>query len=189
MFCATPTMLRMRFRRRSWCWHCGGVRSGSATHWRAGSMGWRGGCRAARRPRQFAGAPASNVAQRLTVEAYEPSADRPDLRVLYEELDRLPPRYREPVVLCDLEGLSHEAAAVRLGCAVSTVGVRRRRARRKLRERLTRAALRSAQERPSRISRCKGLRPPSRRRWRGQRSRRCGARWVQGRSPGRSRRR
>ena len=74
----------------------------------------------------------------LTVEAYEPPADRPDLRVLYEELDRLPPRYREPVVLCDLEGLSHEQAAVRLGCAVSTVGVRLLRARGRLRERLNR---------------------------------------------------
>ena len=40
---------------------------------------------------------------------------------LHEEIARLPRRYREPVVLCYLEGLSSEQAAVRIGCAPGTV--------------------------------------------------------------------
>ncbi len=35
---------------------------------------------------------------------------------LYQEIDRLPEVYRAPVVLCHLEGLSHEQSASRLGC-------------------------------------------------------------------------
>ena len=40
---------------------------------------------------------------------------------LYEEIDRLPDRYRIPVVLCDLEGRSYEAAARHVGCPVGTL--------------------------------------------------------------------
>ena len=35
--------------------------------------------------------------------------------MLFEEIDRLPERYRMPVILCHLEGLSYEAAAPVLG--------------------------------------------------------------------------
>ena len=48
----------------------------------------------------------------------------------------LPPRYREVVVLCDLEELDYAAAAETLGCAVGTVRSRLYRARRLLMERL-----------------------------------------------------
>jgi RNA polymerase sigma-70 factor (ECF subfamily) len=41
----------------------------------------------------------------------------------------LPPRYREVVVLCDLEGKSYEAAALMLECAIGTVRSRLHRAR------------------------------------------------------------
>ncbi|WP_337174976.1 sigma-70 family RNA polymerase sigma factor [Paludisphaera sp.] len=58
--------------------------------------------------------------------------------VLIEEVDRLPARYREPVVLCHLQGLGYEEAASRLGCPSSTLGVRLKRAREKLRGRLER---------------------------------------------------
>jgi RNA polymerase sigma factor (sigma-70 family) len=64
-----------------------------------------------------------------------------DYRVLYEELDRLPARYRDPVVLCHLEGLSNEAAAERLGCPVGTVWGRLSRARQRLRDRLVRRGI------------------------------------------------
>ena len=57
---------------------------------------------------------------------------------LHEEIGRLPERYREAVVLCHLEGLSTEAAAVRIGCPRGTVLSRLSRARDRLRERLTR---------------------------------------------------
>ncbi len=60
---------------------------------------------------------------------------------LHEEIGRLPERYREPVVLCYLEGLSTDAAALRLGCPKGTVLSRLSRARERLRDRLTRRGL------------------------------------------------
>ncbi len=68
------------------------------------------------------------------------SVDRPDDPgpVLHEELERLPGRYREPIVLCDLERLTYEQAALRLGCPIGTVQSRLARGREKLRARLLR---------------------------------------------------
>ena len=43
------------------------------------------------------------------------------LAVLDEELDKLPARYREPLVLCCLEGLARDKAAVRLGVPIATL--------------------------------------------------------------------
>ncbi len=60
---------------------------------------------------------------------------------LHEELGRLPEKYREPVVLCYLEGMSTEAAAQRLGCPQGTVLSRLSRAREQLKARLTRRGL------------------------------------------------
>src|SRR4051812_28572869 len=54
---------------------------------------------------------------------------------LHEEIARLPAHYREPVVLCYLEGLSTEVAAERLGCPRGTVLSRLARARERLRGR------------------------------------------------------
>ncbi len=55
-----------------------------------------------------------------------------------EELERLPEKYRAPLVLCYFEGLTHEAAAKHLGWATGTVKVRLVRGRKMLRERLDR---------------------------------------------------
>ena len=66
---------------------------------------------------------------------------REEFEALHEEVARLPERYRIPVVLCDLEGLSYQDAAVRLGCPVATIGVRLKRARERLRTRMTRRGL------------------------------------------------
>ena len=60
---------------------------------------------------------------------------------LHEEIARLPQHYREPVVLCYLEGLSTEAAALRIGCPKGTVLSRLSRARERLRGRLDRRGL------------------------------------------------
>jgi RNA polymerase sigma factor (sigma-70 family) len=68
-------------------------------------------------------------------------ACREDFEVLHEEVSRLPERYRIPVVLCDLEGLTYQQAADRLHCPPSTIGVRLMRARERLRVRLTRRGL------------------------------------------------
>jgi RNA polymerase sigma factor (sigma-70 family) len=59
-------------------------------------------------------------------------------RIIHQEVDRLPPRYRVAVVLCDLEGRTHEQAARHLGCAVGTVKSRLARGRKTLRGRLIR---------------------------------------------------
>jgi RNA polymerase sigma factor (sigma-70 family) len=59
-------------------------------------------------------------------------------KIIHEELDRLPGRFRVAVVLCDLEGRTHEQAARHLGCAVGTVKSRLARGRKRLRGRLVR---------------------------------------------------
>ncbi len=58
--------------------------------------------------------------------------------ILHAEIDRLPERYRGPIVLCDLEGFTNEEAAAQLGCPVGTIKSRLARARERLRLRLTR---------------------------------------------------
>ena len=62
-------------------------------------------------------------------------------KVLHEEINRLPDRYRVPIVLCDLEGFSCEEAARRMGRPVGTVKSWRFRGRERLRHRLTRLGL------------------------------------------------
>jgi RNA polymerase sigma factor (sigma-70 family) len=61
--------------------------------------------------------------------------------VLHQELNRLSEKFRAPVVLCDLEGRTHEQAARHLGWPTGTLKTRLTRGRSVLRERLARRGI------------------------------------------------
>ena len=87
------------------------------------------------RGRNAVGAWLHRVAYRTALEAQSAAARRRDIEqaagllrgfetrppndsatVLHEEIERLPDRFRLPVVLCDLQGLTRDQAADHLGC-------------------------------------------------------------------------
>ena len=77
------------------------------------------------------------AAGRASRSAAEPPRD--DLApALHEEVERLPDRLKAPVVLCYLEGLTHDQAAEHLHCPVGTVRSRLARGRERLRRALVR---------------------------------------------------
>ena len=115
----------------------------SAIRNRHNLAGWLHGvaCRTARKLR------ADIARRRLSNESLPdlPARDGlPDLgwrevqAILDEELERLPQRYREPIVLCYLEGLTRDEAAQRLGWTFDAVRGRLERGRQRLRRQLTR---------------------------------------------------
>ena len=61
--------------------------------------------------------------------------------VIHSEIERLPVRFRGPVILCDLEGRTHEEAAAQLRCPVGTIKSRLSRARDRLRVQLVRRGI------------------------------------------------
>ena len=75
------------------------------------------------------------------VSVIEESCTFEDRAAVREEFDRLPERYRAAMALCDLDDLTHEEAADRLGWPVGTVKSRLARGRAALRDRLTRRGL------------------------------------------------
>ncbi len=76
------------------------------------------------------------AADRRRVRAEQKVGMAPDLAIedeqpepwteLYQELDRLPERFRLPLVLCYLEGLTYEQAAAQMRCPVRTIQSRLR---------------------------------------------------------------
>jgi RNA polymerase sigma factor (sigma-70 family) len=87
---------------------------------------------------------AARRAQESAAAAQRPANEVPDLSwrelwpVLDEELNRLPEKYRAPLVLCFLQGRTNEEAAAELGWPAGSVRGRVARARALLRERLLR---------------------------------------------------
>lgn len=101
--------------------------------------------RAALRARSTA---ARNRTREQTAAQRTAEAQAPDPRAgfeleeaLHDEINRLPDRYRIPIILCDLQGLSCEEAARRLNRPVGTVKSWRSRGRDRLRSRLTQRGL------------------------------------------------
>ncbi len=79
------------------------------------------------------------IAPRATIETGETlMVNHEQDRVLHEEIGRLPDRFRTALVLCYLEGLTHEQAAIQLGCPVGTIRSRLATARDKLYRKLSR---------------------------------------------------
>jgi RNA polymerase sigma factor (sigma-70 family) len=71
-----------------------------------------------------------------------PEAIWQDVRpILDEEIQRLPEKYRLPVLLCYLEGQTNDEAAQLLNCPRGTIATRLARARQRLRSRLLRRGL------------------------------------------------
>lgn len=99
----------------------------------------------ARRARQQAARRQAHEKGGDALAAFEPAGDGPPGAELgpdlHEELGRLPAKYRDPIVLCDLEGRTHEEAARLLRWPVGTVKGRLSRARDQLRQRLVRRGL------------------------------------------------
>jgi RNA polymerase sigma factor (sigma-70 family) len=113
---------------------------------RAAVAGWlhRVASRTARHARAAAAKRARHerqAARRVPAVAAD-EANGDDLRsLLDEELNRLPERYRLPLVLCYLEGKTNEEAARHLGCPKGTVLSRLARGRQRLRGLLIRRGL------------------------------------------------
>ena len=75
---------------------------------------------------------------RLPAASPDAGPDPESVRLLHDELARLPEKYRAPVLLCFFDGLSHADAARRLGWPVGTVAGRIARAKEDLHRRLSR---------------------------------------------------
>ncbi len=83
---------------------------------------------------------AAQAAATMEPRQAEPSPVESDDRaqVLYQEVGRLPEKFRAPIVLCYLEGLTHDQAATRLSWPVGTIRSRLSRGKDALRHRLSR---------------------------------------------------
>jgi RNA polymerase sigma factor (sigma-70 family) len=88
------------------------------------------------------GTPAADLSAVPAPDDVDLAATWRELRPLLDrEVNRLPEKYRVPVVLCYLESRTYEEAARQLGCSRGTISTRLTRARELLRRRLTRCGL------------------------------------------------
>lgn len=71
----------------------------------------------------------------IATEAVPPSDVAP---ILFEEIERLAAKFRDPVLLCYYEGRTHAEAAAKLGWPIGTLASRLARAKETLRDRLSR---------------------------------------------------
>jgi RNA polymerase sigma factor (sigma-70 family) len=116
------------------------VRRAAAIPWRESLGGWLHGV--ARRTALNAKAAArrrTGIPSPEVIRPVDPMADvnRHELcQMLHEELRRLPAKYRDPVILCCLEGKTHEEAALELGWPKGSMAKRIATGQERLRARL-----------------------------------------------------
>ena len=79
---------------------------------------------------------AGNLQHNQTERLLDEISEEQELARMRAAILKLPPNYREVVVLCDVEGLEYAQAAAQLDCAVGTVRSRLHRARAILESRL-----------------------------------------------------
>ncbi len=114
-------------------------RSGPTAPSAAGCIGWPGGSRSSSGAKPPGGATRSG-APPSSPGSLSPMAPVRTIRaaVIHQEIDRLPDRYRRPVVLCYLEDMTYQQAADHLRWSEATTRGRLARARDLLHARLTR---------------------------------------------------
>src|SRR4051812_22626969 len=110
--------------------------------WQAWAAGWlyraaRGVARTARVAAERRARRESRAAVPESVAPADAMTGRELAAILDEELGRLPPRYRDPLVLCCLEGLTQDEAAGRLGVPVETLRSQLKRGRKRLADSLS----------------------------------------------------
>jgi RNA polymerase sigma-70 factor (ECF subfamily) len=100
------------------------------------------------RDRQFVAfdADTADATRDLTGDLAATIERRHALQRLRRAILSLPRKYREVIVLCDLQDLSYGDAGVALGCAVGTIRSRLHRARLLLTQKMKRAALRERED-------------------------------------------
>ncbi len=134
----------MPSRRPSLSWSARRDRFGCATRWAPGSIRSPAARRLVSGRPPSDGASTSGVAlRRIAARSVEVGTPRDPDRdaAVHEEVNRLPEKYRAPVVLCDLEGRTHQEAARFLGWPIGTVKSRQAQGRGLLRDRLVRRGL------------------------------------------------
>ncbi len=84
---------------------------------------------------------AGRTSTQKSVSPLDKMTGRELLAIVDDELERLPAIYREPLVLCHLEGLSRNEVATRLGVGPGTIKIRLERGRKKLGDALTKRGI------------------------------------------------
>jgi RNA polymerase sigma-70 factor (ECF subfamily) len=104
------------------------------TPWRSGVVAWllgiaRNHARRRLAARRYEPMPEAGAEPAVAADPVDGIVRGQEVEALRQALGTLPPAYREAVILCDLQELSYQDAAVAAGCAIGTVRSRLHRGR------------------------------------------------------------